>query len=401
MTNSICSNTRKAREGLESPPRGGFLSYVVKDDKADGGRIGELAEDVRTQYEAITGETVELFFGSMSLKWGDEWRQRIDEEIENAAFFIPVITPRFFMSQECRKELRAFSERAVARGVKGIILPLYYIAVPALEGESLDPPDEMIETIDRFQRKDWRDLRFKERNSEAYRRAVADIACRLAAASREIENEAVKRTDTSPATGGQEAETSPGTIDRLATFEEALPMWTETMNGVTGDMRTIGDVLGTANEKVTNRPDSRGIFAYRQAVARQLAHELRGPVSGVQEKSRRITAYVHGVDEGLRVLLEVALLNAEELDPDARESMIGLCTAVQNLATTLASHKTTAEETLAPGLAQLEGLSRDLRPVARQLANGVQTMVEAGETTQEWAALAGRVQHELEAKRKP
>ena len=304
------------------------------------------------------------------------------------------------MSQECRKELRAFSERAVARGVKGIILPLYYIAVPALENGSLDPPDEMIETINRFQRKDWRDLRFKERHSEGYRRAVADIACRLAAASREIENEAAERTDKSAATGGEEAEDSPGTIDQLATFEDALPMWTETMNGITGDMKTIGDVLDAAGEKVTKRPDSRGVFAYRQAVARQLAHDLRGPVGGVQEKSRRITAYVHSVDEGLRVLLGVALLNAGELDPDARESLIGLCGAVQELATTLASHKRAAEETVVPGLAQLEGLSRDLRPVARQLANGVQTMVEAGETTQEWSVLARRVQDEVEARRK-
>ena len=184
----------------------------------------------------------------------------------------------------------------------------------------------------------------------------------------------------------------------MATFEEALPLWTETMNGITGDMHTIGDVLEGAGEKVTNRPESRGIFAYRKAVARQLADELRDPVSGVQEKSRRITAYVHSVDEGLRVLLEMALLNAEKLEPAARKSLIGLCDSVQTLATTLASHKRTAEETLAPGLAQLEGLSRDLRPVARQLASGVRTMVEAGETTQEWAVLARRVQHEIQRK---
>ena len=215
VTNSNRSRKRKAREGIESNPRDGFLSYVVKDDEADGGRIGELADDVRTQYEAITGETVALFFGGMSLKWGDEWRQKIDEQIENAAFFIPVITPRFFMSQECRKELRAFAERAEKRGAKGIILPLYYIAVPALEGESSDPPDEMIEMINRFQRKDWRDLRFKERRSEEYRREVADIACRLAAASREIEAEVVEQQRHHP----------PPRVRTLRTAREPLTGW--------------------------------------------------------------------------------------------------------------------------------------------------------------------------------
>ena len=110
----------------------GFWSYVRADDRADRGRIRELADDVATQYEMLTCEQIELFFDQHSLTWGDDWQQKIDERLESAAFFIPVVTPRYLTSEACRRELWTVAQRAEAVGLKGLILPLYYVDVPSL-----------------------------------------------------------------------------------------------------------------------------------------------------------------------------------------------------------------------------------------------------------------------------
>jgi len=74
MENSNPGRTGESGQGIEDPARSGFWSYVVADDEADGGRLGDLAQDVNAQHEASAGETVELFFGGMSLEWSDDWR---------------------------------------------------------------------------------------------------------------------------------------------------------------------------------------------------------------------------------------------------------------------------------------------------------------------------------------
>src|SRR6266496_3910684 len=82
-----------------------FWSYAHRDDEAENGRIAGLARDVVAQYEMITGEMIELFLDTDSLEWGDEWRPKVDASLSSVAFFIPVLTPRYFQSVECRREL--------------------------------------------------------------------------------------------------------------------------------------------------------------------------------------------------------------------------------------------------------------------------------------------------------
>jgi hypothetical protein len=80
----------------------GFWSYVHADDHAENGKITSLAEDVTSQYELLTGERINLFLDKNSLEWGEQWKKKVDEGLGSVAFFIAVITPRYFMSAECR-----------------------------------------------------------------------------------------------------------------------------------------------------------------------------------------------------------------------------------------------------------------------------------------------------------
>ena len=69
----------------------GFWSYVHADDQAEGGRLSRLARDVADQFQMLTGETTSLF--QDAIKWGENWRDKIDSSLASIAFFIPVMTP--------------------------------------------------------------------------------------------------------------------------------------------------------------------------------------------------------------------------------------------------------------------------------------------------------------------
>ena len=112
--------------------RKGFWSYVHKDDEAEDERISKLAKDVVDEYELLTGDTIELFLDKDGVGWGDEWRKKIDDHLESVEFFVPVMTPRYFKSPECRLELNQFVRRASQFGRLELLLPLYYVDVPLL-----------------------------------------------------------------------------------------------------------------------------------------------------------------------------------------------------------------------------------------------------------------------------
>ncbi len=152
----------------------GFWSYVHVDDEADGGRICQLTRDVKKQYEMLTGEEIELFVDRDNIRWGEAWRNEIDSRLSSVAFFIPIITPRFFQSPECRCELQTFAHKAENLGIKDLVLPLLYVNFPEFREE--ETGDELIQLIKSFQWKDWAELRFSELESKGYRKGVAQLA---------------------------------------------------------------------------------------------------------------------------------------------------------------------------------------------------------------------------------
>lgn len=87
----------------------GFWSYVHADDEAEGNRISRLARDVAAQFQMLIGEPLDLRLDRDAIKWGEVWRDKIDLSLASVAFFIPVMTPRYFMSAECRRELQFFA----------------------------------------------------------------------------------------------------------------------------------------------------------------------------------------------------------------------------------------------------------------------------------------------------
>jgi hypothetical protein len=362
----------------------GFWSYVHTDDQVEGERISRLARDVAGQFEMLTGEPLALFLDRDGIKWGEDWRDKIDSSLASVAFFIPVLTPRYFMSPECRKELQFFARRATHLGIKELVLPLLYVDVPSLRDEA--PTDELISLVQSFQREDWRDLRLVDATSEAYRKGVTRLATRLVEANRHVEEVDV----TAKALQIRETpdgiiDDSPGLLDQLARAEETLPKWRETVEAVGREIELIGQVMQQAVADIYRSNAQGKGFASRLLVAREIARQLVEPVDRIQSFGNQYASQLHDVDEGFRAIIERAPAEIQE-NPASKADVCAFFETVRHLSGT-ASKALENVQMMIEAIAPIEKMSRDMRPALRRLRQGLTIMVEAREVSDEWVRL--------------
>ena len=156
-----------------------FLCYARFDDEHDGGALSELRKRLSGEVRAQTGAAFPIFQDRDGTKWGDNWRDRIKLSLNEVTFLICVLTPSFFASDECKREVQVFLEREAARGRSDLILPLYYIRCPTLEDDSRLEEDAVSTELAKRQRVDWRDLRHKPITSESVLATIDETAGKL------------------------------------------------------------------------------------------------------------------------------------------------------------------------------------------------------------------------------
>ncbi len=357
-----------------------FWSYAHRDDEAENGRIAGLARDVVAQYEMITGEMIELFLDTDSLEWGDEWRPKVDASLSSVAFFIPVLTPRYFQSVECRRELNFFARQATRLGVRELVMPILYVDVPALHDDS--PVDEAMALVKSFQWESWTELRFASPTSPEYRIAVSKLATRLAEASATVE-----RVDIPAAAVAllEHGDSEPGLIDRVAQAEGAMPEWATTVQEIGQEIEKIGVLMQAATEDLTQGDAQGKGFAYRLTVARRLAGQLRGPTDRITSSSEMFTRQLNEVDQGVRVLIDLIPSQVQD-NPDDKETACSFFESVRSMADS-AEEGLGALKQMVDAISSIEGMSRDLRPLLRELRQGLTLMYEGREVMRSWVAM--------------
>lgn len=152
-----------------------FLSYTHFDDEHNGQFLTEFRTKLSNEVRSQTGEEFRIFQDNADLEWGQNWRLRIEEELKEADFLIPIITPSFFKSTHCKDELRRFLKREGELDRDDLILPLYFIDSIALD----DPENELAAVITSRHYADWRQLRFESFTSSTVRRALTELASQI------------------------------------------------------------------------------------------------------------------------------------------------------------------------------------------------------------------------------
>ncbi|QIZ97465.1 toll/interleukin-1 receptor domain-containing protein [Leifsonia sp. PS1209] len=360
----------------------GFWSYVHADDDAETGRIAQLARDVASQFEMLTGEPVQLFLDRDNLVWGDDWRPRIDESLSSIAFFMPIITPRYFQSAECRRELNFFARNAEKLGIKELVLPILYVDFANLHSEP--QTDDLMAMVTRFQWVNWTDLRFADPSSGDYKRAVSGLAERLVAANAMADKAAADGSVLAGIEAAEDLDES-GTLDKLGLMEDALPDLSETIIAVGQTIEDIGNAMASATTDIEAQNAAGAAIAARLTVARQLAQKLKAPAEEIRDYGNRFASRLHDVDEGVRVIIQRAPVEVSE-NPEAREEFVQFFSTVRTMVAQ-SEIGLGAVKSMVDALSPLEKSSRDLRAPIRTLREGLTLLVEGLSVMKAWIVL--------------
>ena len=99
------------------------MSYAHRDDQS--GQLTELRKYLSDEVSVQTGEDFEIFQDRNAILWGQNWKERIENSLDEVTFLIAIITPSFFTSPYCRKELKRFIDREKKLGRNDLIPPIY------------------------------------------------------------------------------------------------------------------------------------------------------------------------------------------------------------------------------------------------------------------------------------
>lgn len=367
----------------------GFWSYVHADDDVEGGRITQLARDVVDQYEMQTAESINLFLDRDDLQWGDNWRSVIDSNLSSVAFFVPVISPRYFKSAECRRELNLFARRAEKLGLQGIVLPVVWIDFPGLHEE--DPKDDLLELVRKFQWSDWSALKFSERSSGEYRKATADLANRLIRANDEA--------DLNVALGGINSETIDsedsylGSLDKLAAMEQSLPHMAVILTEASHEVEEVGSLMRKATDEIGKNNNPSASFGVRLRVARNLAENLSIPTSSIRDLGNEFSSTLNDVDEGVRVIISGAPAEIAA-DSESAIKFEDFFRIVRDMVKQSESGLGEIKNLIAQ-TGPLEKVSRDLRKPLRILREGLTLFTDGLTIMRDWLRLVEEAEGEI------
>lgn len=368
-----------------------FWSYVHQDDEEDGGRIRKLAQAIIAEFQLQTGEQIQNFFIDQQIGWGADWEKEIDDNLNNLAFCIPIVTPRFFNSEYCRRELEVFINRAEANGLRRIILPILYINVPALKED--DPKDPLVKRIKKTQWIDWRRNRLNDAESEDYRKGVFDIVENIVKANEEIEaarQEVIERDaellPEFPQDEAEEAEgDSLGLLDLIPDMQEKIDELPHILNAYLVDMELVGTIFKNMQLKADHASGKSAV----SKLLTQIALSLTPVTERLINNAVTYNENTNSVDAFVKKWLDFvnAQIHAEGNLGDSTLNQL------QSLANHLGTYESAMESLLQVRriIEPFIPLSRDLRPPLRQLDRSVTVLMAALGTTAKWSRASNNI----------
>lgn len=156
-----------------------FMSYVRFDDAHEDGQLSAFRERLAGEIRIQTGHEFPIFQDRNDIAWGQNWRQRIEETLDEVTLLLVIVTPGLFHSPACRDEVGRFREREQKLGRADLILPVYYVSAREMDDPDLRAADELASLLWSRQYADWREFRFEPLTSPVVRKALAQLATRM------------------------------------------------------------------------------------------------------------------------------------------------------------------------------------------------------------------------------
>lgn len=398
----------------DDPIAKAFLSYAHLDNDSEGGRILRLKGLIENEFLLLTGSRIEIFTDDSGILWGDDWRERIEEALQETTFFIPVLTPTYFVRDECRSEMTRFTTAASDLGLRKLLLSIRYIPVPDLRDDSVD---DLKAKAAAMQFEPWDQLRLVAEDSPEHRQAINRMATRLVQLTQDLESGstgASPRVDSAtliaprpgpqptteqpatdrPAPASEPAPEEPdedgdddedGPLDVLADAQPAMEAWAQTLARLPTVTTAFNDKFSAATielEAANHQPNS---FARKVQVARSLARDVEPELSEIESLSKEYSEGLSRVDRMIRAMYEMAHLASDE---SAADNLATLNGTVQTLIQASQSARGGLQRAADAARANAK-LSKDLRPVLRRFETAVRNIIDGTTIIESWGDLGG------------
>lgn len=181
MNSAHCQTRKEAALNLNLTPVA-FMSYAHAGDAQEEQRLSHLREQLTREISIQIGEPFEILYDRQDMLWGRQWQLRIEGGHGAPTVLIPVITPAFFNSRECRHELEQFLQRERRLGRQNLVAPIYYFDSALLDNPFARARDSLAQTLATRSYVDWRALRFEPLTTPVANQQLSAIA-RLAASA--------------------------------------------------------------------------------------------------------------------------------------------------------------------------------------------------------------------------
>lgn len=205
-----------------------FLSYKSTDNRTERYSDGVLTvfrEMLEEEVRQATGEpNFTIFQDKEHIGPGKPWLKFIEEKLEQAVMLIIIITPGYFRSSMCRKELDLFLRREKELGRNDLILPIYWYRADEIEAHK-ENENEVAQILLQRQFADFREVVVQGFHSSEGTKAFQNLALqikRIKEIYHEDEESPEKVPDPPP---DQEFRTTEGFIyaERMGHFKEEKP----------------------------------------------------------------------------------------------------------------------------------------------------------------------------------
>jgi hypothetical protein len=153
----------------------GFLSYARQDAQRSFGKLNDLRQRLESELGGVFGGKVSIWQDTSDLAYGDVWWKKITTALDTSTFFVPILTPAFFASEYCMKEVAYF--RGVERklGRDDLIFPVHFVDCHDLEAEECHDKD-LYDFIQSRQAVDFTQLRTRSFDSEPVWSVLSDMS---------------------------------------------------------------------------------------------------------------------------------------------------------------------------------------------------------------------------------
>lgn len=350
----------------------GFFSYAHSDDYNH--KLTDLKDDLCSEYKVATGEKLNLFFDRTSIRWGEYWESAITSNIGNASFFIPILSPSYFSSAFCIQELRQYLSIAKASDAHELVLPILFSDITS---DYLTLDKELVESTLAFQYEDWTNLRFMQRDSEPYLRAVNRMAQRIIEANKALQRkyETAEAIDQKSVLFPTIPESNPRDendndeffLESLQYIEDQSPSLTDDLDGITEIMKEIAQAASEGTEEIRKASNRKAGAKGVIAITVRMSNRLESAAADYERRAKSCSKRILDMDPKMRNIVKT--VNELKESGSANEDLTNI---IKSLGTTANG-----------SIEQLSNLVRQIQPVqrmSRALYKPLKTIEYATET---------------------